>query len=548
MSEPGQGIAPWKAVLQLVVAPTAAVVLVVTAIWGGRTEPDPRARIANALGCRLYGVAKREYKELLTRDPHNIELHRGYLGCHFSLPSRTSRTSGRDDGAILREYEGYAAASFDRELADLGNYGLAYAQALQGDHELALQYYRRVRNQALPYLNNSFGYSLAKVGRLNEAERRFNAEIALGANVAGAVANLAVLYFDAGRIADLSALAGRPGARALLPGPVVRYLDLRQLRLGSYAWTVISGHRAGAYAFGAAVLLLAGWFLFIRRLDVFDPEPLSLALACLLGGMAGNLLVTPLYDLLDFGLGFRLTGHPMHDLLFCVFGIGLLEELVKVVPVLVLIRFTHAVDESVEYFVYASLSALGFAFLENLMYFNGGGLSTIVARGLTAVLMHMAMTSLAVYGLFYARYRGRRMAPLWFAASFGAACAVHGLYDFWLVGKGWVGDLAIVSVLVLLYAVGSYRQAIQCALNVSEHARSRTVSLTVHLCAWIVLAFVVEYLVLASRFGVADANLTILSQAYSSALLLFVILGMFGTIKIHTGTWVGLLRRKGKEA
>ncbi len=544
MTAPPPGIAPWKAVLQLVVVPTAAVILLVNMVWGGRTEPDPRIRIANALGCRLYGVAKREYKDLLARDPHDIQLHRGYLGSHFSLPSRTSRNSRRDDAPILREYGGYAATISDPVLADLGNYGLGYAWALQGDHESALRYYRLVRNQALPYFNNSFGFSLAKLGQLREAERRFNAEIALKANVSGAIANLAVLYYEAGRTAELRALAGLREVAPFLPSPVVRYLDLSQLRLGSYAWAVVSGHRAGGYAFGAAVLLALGWFLFIRRLDVFDPEPLQYAFACLLGGMAGNLLVTPLYDTLDFALGFRLTGHPMNDLLFCIFGIGLLEEAVKVVPVLVMIRFTRAVDESVDYFVYASLSALGFAFLENLMYFNGGGLSTIVSRGLSAGLMHMAMTSLAVYGLFYARYRRRRMAPLWFAASFAAACAVHGFYDFWLVEKGWVGDLAIISVVVLVYTISSYRRALQCALNVSEFARSRTVSLTVHVCAWMVLAFVVEYLVLASRFGVADANLTLLSQGYSSTILVFVIIGMFGTIDVHKGRWVALLRRK----
>ena len=547
MNESRKAVAPWKAILELVVVPAVVVAVLVNAIWGGRAEPDPKRRIANALGCRLYGVAEREYRDLVRRDPRDVELHRGYLSSHFAIPSRTGRNSNRDDGPILREYEGYASAS-DPALADLGNYGLGYAWALQGAHDRALRFYRLVRNRSLPYLNNSFGYSLVRVGRPREAERRFQAEVDLKANVSGAIFNLANLYFDAGRIAELRALSAWPVANGFLPSRVVRYLDLRQLHLASYAWAVVSGHRAGAYAITGAVLVLVGWFLFVRRLDVFEPEPLHFALACLLGGMASNLLATPLYDLLDFGLGFRLTGHPGHDLLFCTLGIGLVEELVKVVPVLVMIRYTSAVDESVDYFVYASLSALGFAFLENLMYFNGGGLSSIVGRGLTAVLMHMALTSLAIYGLFYARYRKRRMAPLWFAASFAAACAVHGLYDFWLVEQGWVGDLAILSTVVLVYVVSTYRQAIQCALNVSEFARNRTISLTVHVCAWIALVFLVEYMVLADRFGVPDANLVVLSQGLSSVFLIFVILAALGTFKVHAGTWVGVFPRRLKTA
>jgi RsiW-degrading membrane proteinase PrsW (M82 family) len=547
MSATRPGIAPWKAILQLVVLPTAVVVALVNVLWGRRAEPDPRRRIANALGCRLYGIAEREYHTLLLQNLHDLELHRGYLSSHFARPSRSGRDTTRDDSPILREYEGYAAAS-DPVLADLGNYGLGYAWTLRGEHERALRSYRAVRDQALPYFNNSFGYSLARAGDRRQAERRFEAEIDLKGNVAGATFNLATLYFEDGRLADLEALAGRPGAAAFLPARLARFLDLREGRLGGYAWAVLGEHRAGAYAVAGALLVLAGWFVFLRRLDVFEPEPLPYALACLLGGMVSSLLATPLYDALDFGLGFRLTGQPLHDLLFCVLGIGLVEELVKVLPVLVMIRFTRAVDESVDYFVYASLSALGFAFLENLMYFNAGGLSSIVGRGLTAVLMHMTMTSLAVYGLFYARYRRRRMTFLWFAASFAAACVVHGLYDFWLVERGWVGELAIVSVLVLVYAVGSYRRAIQSALNLSEHARERTVSLTVHLGAWIAMVLLVEYLALANRFGVADANLVIASQSYSSLFLIFVILGLLGTFRVHTGAWVGILPRKGAAA
>ncbi len=543
MTDRPPGIAPWKAVLQLVDLPTVVVVLLVNVIWGGRSEPDPRRRIANALGCRLFALAEREYRDLLQRDLHDIEFHRGYLGSHFAVPSRTGSRSARDDSPILREYEGYAAAPVPA-LADLGNYGLGYAWTLQGDHPRALRYYGLVRNQALPYLNNSFGYSLARAGESREAERRFKAEIALNANLAGATYNLAALYADEGRLADLRALSERPGALGLFPGKVVRLLDLRSHRFLSYAWHVVAEHRTGTYGVVGAVAVLVGWLLFVRRLDVFEPEPLGFTLACLAGGMATSLLATPLSDALDLGLGFRLTGHPVHDLLYCVFGIGLVEESVKVIPVLVMIRYTRAVDESVDYFVYASLSALGFAFVENLMYFNGSGLSTLVSRGLSAVLLHMALTSLAVYGLFYARYRKRSRPLLWFAASFAAASAVHGLYDFWLVGQGWVGDLAIVSVLVLVYAVSSYRQAIQCALNVSEHARNRTISLTVHLCAWIVVVFLLEYLVLAHRFGVADANLAIASRGFSSLFLIFVILGVLGTFQVHTGAWVALLRRK----
>ena len=79
-------------------------------------------------------------------------------------------------------------------------------------------------------------------------------------------------------------------------------------------------------------------------------------------------LCTLLYDFFDYSLGFKKSGEVVNDLFYCVFGIGLIEETVKIIPFLLMLKFSRQINESIDYVIYASVSALGFAFMENLIY------------------------------------------------------------------------------------------------------------------------------------------------------------------------------------
>lgn len=541
------GIGFWKAILLVLVVPVVLVVVLVNWLWGGRIEPDPRRRIANALGCRNYAAAAGEYRALVQANPNDVKLHRGYLVAYFAQPKHVGRDQTRDDTGILGYYDALTRST-DPVLADLGNYGLGLAWSLQDDHRRAVDYFARVRNQSMAFLNNSFGYSLDRLGRTAEAERRYEAELALGGNTAGAASNLASLLLTARRVGELRALAMRPGVTGTLPYRIERFLAIEDLRLGAYVWSMLKAHVVGFQGFAGAALLLGVWFVFVRRIDVFEPEPLVPVLGCLLGGMLSTLPARVLYDVLDFGLGFQANGNPLTDLAFSVLGIGLVEELVKILPVLMVIGFTREVDESVDYFVYASLSGLGFAFVENLSYFDGWGPSLIVGRGLVSVPLHMAMTSLAVYGLFYARYRRKRYPVLWFVASFSAACAIHGLFDFFLITKGLLHEMAGLSIVVFLWTLIAYRNAIHCGLNLSEHGDRRRLNLTAGLSAGIGLTFVVQYLTIAYQFGVANANRDVGVKGFALAWIVVMTVALLGTFVVEKGRWIRLRPQKDMKA
>ena len=70
----------------------------------------------------------------------------------------------------------------------------------------------------------------------------------------------------------------------------------------------------------------------------------------------------------------HLNGHPVNDIIFCIGGIGFIEELVKLIPFLLILRFTSIARKPVDYIVIASACGLGFSFFENLMYIANYGI------------------------------------------------------------------------------------------------------------------------------------------------------------------------------
>lgn len=85
------GIDRWKAILLILAVPVMLVVVLVNLLWGGRVEPDPWRRIANALGSRNHAVAAGENRALVQANPRDLKLRRGCLEAHFAQPKHVGR-------------------------------------------------------------------------------------------------------------------------------------------------------------------------------------------------------------------------------------------------------------------------------------------------------------------------------------------------------------------------------------------------------------------------------------------------------------------------
>jgi RsiW-degrading membrane proteinase PrsW (M82 family) len=361
--------------------------------------------------------------------------------------------------------------------------------------------------------------------------------------VEGATSNLANLLFASGDRDELRALLEDSDLRPHVSRRILRVQALWDHDIAGYlrqAFTV-SGTPAGLLA---ASLVLLGWFFYLRKLDVFEPEPWLGAVVAVVGGAVFSLFTTELYDLLDFGLGFRLRGNDANDLLFCVFGIGLIEEALKAVPVLLLMRWTRFVNESVDYLVYGSLFRSRLRIHGELLYFQDTGLHAITGRAFSAAVLHMILTSLVMYGVLYSKHHRGRGSWAALAFTFASACVVHGLYDFFLVSEGFFSNLAVVSTYLLIIAVAKYATALRCALNISEmntEPGRRVIDGAVHLCFWMTGMFVVQYLLIAWKYGVQLAERNLLLSSTGSIFLVWWLFFLLGTLHLRRNEWVDAL-------
>jgi RsiW-degrading membrane proteinase PrsW (M82 family) len=514
-------------------------IIIVNVLLSEHDENNPQKRIEAALASGNNAAATAEYRQLIQDDFFKVEYHRGYIASHFSQPGRRSGLNSQGNRDIIEGYRRYAAST-NPSMADIGYYGLGYFYSLREDYNRALENFKQVRNTQLPHLNNSLGSVYRRMGRLDLAKQHLDQEIELGGNVAGAYSNLAQLYYATKQYSELKDIAARPQARNSISTEIRRFLALGEGRYADYVREASAFRGATTYGLLGAALILCAWFVYLQQIDGFEPKRLRYSGIILAGGMIFSCFSVPLYDAFAFGL--HSNGTYQKNLLYYVFVVGLIEESLKVLPVLLVIGLTRAIDWPVDYIIDGSISALGFAFMENLLPGAEWRAGIISTRALGAVILHMTDTSLIMYGLFYNRYRVKKKPLQYFLLAFGAACALHGFYDF-SAAKGW----GILGFLIMLYCIRQYGIFINVTLKMSEHdpdRPKRQFDLTEYLCYSLAAMIPLQYVVSAVKYGSSNANSAFLWTAFFSYFWLCVILVNLGSFDIRKRQWLPLLRSK----
>ncbi len=511
----------------LIIIPSNILVLLINATFPDIPATDIERRIMAAQRINNYYEVRRLYSSLISQKPLNIDYHYKYIQAHFSSWRFTSPMPPLIVN-LLTEYS-KLAEDHEPDKSDIGNYGMGLVHSLSEKYDDALPFFHKIRNKKMKYLNNSMGYVHAHREEFALAEYYLNKEIQLEGNLNGSYRNLINLYEKTRRDHELKALYRNKETRKYFPYAVELSMAIRSRSIPMYIRTLFRPLLELMTLPGvlAAVLVLSVWFIFLRNIDIFEPEKVSSLFIALGLGIAFSFGADLLYDLFDFGFGFDLTGSWCGDLAFCVFGIGFIEEFVKVVPFLLMVKFSRQVNESIDYIIYASIVALGFAFMENLTKFNEFGLHSIKGRAFTAVIMHMFLTSIVAYGIIIGKYKQKGKRFLFFLIGFLTACIIHGLYDFWIISKAFSPLLGILSLLMLFFAVVIFNHMINNALNVSEffaHSRVRKLkNLRMRLGYSLAGILLFEYVVIALIAGPSLAKTLYASTfVFSWFLLLFI--------------------------
>jgi RsiW-degrading membrane proteinase PrsW (M82 family) len=186
---------------------------------------------------------------------------------------------------------------------------------------------------------------------------------------------------------------------------------------------------------GAAI-----WFWWVRRYDRFEPESIR-ALLCVgvFGGLASGVAAGIGNELMAKALGLTNgvadivtgTGFSAGTAFALALFVGFNEEVLKAVAAVVLTHFFGDLDEPVDAPLYAMMTALGFAVVENLDYATQFGAGVLLPRYVLATAVHVVLALL--WGAAWAK--GRFLmprVPRWIvmAPAIVVAALLHGAWDY----------------------------------------------------------------------------------------------------------------------
>ena len=234
-----------------------------------------------------------------------------------------------------------------------------------------------------------------------------------------------------------------------------------------------------------------------------------------------------------------MNGQPANDFIYCFIGIGLVEEFIKILPVVLLLIFTIKKCDPIEILIYASASALGFAFIENIIYFSDS-LEVVSGRAFTATILHMVLSSVIAYLFIYFRYRKGKKAWLALLPGLFIAAFLHGFYDFWLLNKS-VSILFFLSLIFMVISVFVWTIMINNSLNVSPLFVSdkpfEVSKASILLMSGLSSVFIIEFILTSVNVGPTYANESIKYSMLGGGYMLIILSTNLCKIDLVKGSW-----------
>jgi len=401
----------------------------------------------------------------------------------------------------------------------------------------------KVQNRNAPYLNFYYGEFHNSLYQVNDAIDFYKKEIiAKGAGelAANKVIGLTWYWFNE-RYSDL-----------YYDVHVAPYIDIKKrfefyFVNGNWGWYVncyIERYTSTVNLLGfiAALIITLLWMSYIRGFDIFEREKWWPLISTFILACAMLFFVYPISDLLNIYGGLRFHESAIGDFIYSVVAIGAVEELVKFLPWLIVLKLTKQINEPFDYILYACFAALGFAFMENLKYYQEGELDIISGRAITAVVSHMFDASVVAYAFIIAKYRVTKkpMKLLIQLTGFVVAAFCHGFYDFWLISE-FGQHLSIVTIIFMLGTLRVWMLMKNNALNLSSvTGNGQRLNHTIigdRLILGLVIIVMMEYIILAIEHGSIGAGKTLSGNMGMVILVGIYLMLEMSNIKIHKGVW-----------
>lgn len=447
-----------------------------------------------------------------------------------------------DKVSVLEKNYTRMSNSNDPHLASVGNFCLGVL-TFERDTVIANTeyYFNKITDNQLPFLH--FYRGLISLNRDSlDAEQEFQAELQLenGARYEP-ISYLSGLYFSSEPDYEkLHALMKYPEAAEVFGDALARSVLFKTSDFAGYTVWLLNSivGRTSGIGFIAAFLIAMMWLIYIFRLDIFRPEKFISLFLFFVAGMFSVILVFFLNDSASLFVEWSITGAFFNDLFYSIIMIGIPEEFAKVLPLFILVLFGKNIKEPIDYIIYGGASALGFAFVENLIYFQEVTSGIIHGRAYFSVIGHVIDTSFVAYGFVIAKFqfRNKKNTAYVVLLSFLAACFVHGVYDLLLFQR-----LTFLFYIFFILIVQFWVIAVNNCMNNSTHFNYRIAPRAERSRLYITMSltavFALEYIYVAFVHGSDGANHQLFANSGFAGLLIIFFSSNLSSFNLVKGYW-----------
>ena len=265
----------------------------------------------------------------------------------------------------------------------------------------------------------------------------------------------------------------------------------------------------------AAIISATMWIDYFRRIDVFQREKVGPLVIALIVGCFTPAICLYFYGLFH-SIGFQENGDFFNDLIYSIIGVGLNEELSKIIGVIFLLTiFKNKINEPIDILIYAGVVAIGFSMIENFKYFSLYGIRIITPRTFYSSLEHIINTTLIVYGFYRSKVFNKGYQFLNIIVFTSLAVASHGLFDFFLMDNFLGHFTAFISIVIFLVGINFWIQMLNNANNFSKFFDYSKINYTdnifYRLLGWYTLTIIITFInnILVSDFRSSISNFLI---------------------------------------
>lgn len=489
------------------------------------------------------------YYEMLENDDFNLELQYKYVNSInlYIQESRNGRNlkrirnSYRSDRTI--DYYTSFTASSDSLKRDIGYSFLGLHYTNLKDIRKAGEFFIKVSDTSLTMYKFAYGNYLTQTHwsfNYGKAEKLLLNCINDSTNLTESYDQLMRLYYFNGKNEKFEALVHNPKSLKYLGSFPKRIVYMRDLDTSNYLKTIFKREVKALSIWGgiASFLILLAWIFYLRKVDIYEPEKWSHTIITLLLSMCTIYFIFPIHDIIWDIFHYFPGSNATEDFIYDFLTIGMVEEFVKIIPVLLILRFTKAINEPFDYIYYCSISALGFAFIENIGYIQESSLYNINARALMASVGHMVFSSTIGYGLMLAKYKQYKYAIFPFLIFFGIASLMHGFYDLWLL-HDWALEYHWITTIFLILSIHVWHIYANNTLNITTFYNSQTKvrndKLKYHLIISLIGIMMFSYVSYAFTQGPSSAKEMLIRQLFIYGYFILYLAFSFSRFEIIRG-------------